>query len=62
MCGDGSKGQLGIGDCEQAFSLQPVASQTVKKVACGEFHTMILSQSQDSSAVTVKVCGANDKY
>lgn len=43
VCGDGSKGQLGIGDCECVFSLAPVRDQRVKKVSCGESHTLIYS-------------------
>ena len=61
MCGDGSKGQLGIGECEQVFSIVPIKDHNVKKVACGENHSLILS-ALSGSGYTVKTCGANDKY
>jgi alpha-tubulin suppressor-like RCC1 family protein len=67
VCGEGTKGQLGIGDCEQVFSLVPVRDQKVKKVACGESHTLILSMRTSSSGsqehgFSVKSTGSNDKY
>lgn len=47
---------MGIGECESVFSIVKV-KEGVKKVACGENHTMILMN--DNSIWT---CGSNDKY
>ena len=41
VCGQGSKGQLGIGECDNVFSVVRVRDN-VRKVACGESHTLIL--------------------
>jgi len=62
MCGDGSKGQLGIGECESVFSLTLIRDQKVKLVACGESHTVIMSQRSSDSQYSVKTSGSNDKY
>ena len=45
MTGDGSKGQLGIGECECVFSLTPVKDIKCKKLSCGEAHTLIVTQN-----------------
>lgn len=58
MCGSGSKGQLGIGEeCEGGMFNVTKVRDKVKRVACGEQHTLIISQDNDK----VLVCGANDK-
>jgi alpha-tubulin suppressor-like RCC1 family protein len=44
------------------FSLTQVRDQKVKLVACGETHTVILSQRASDSHYSVKTSGSNDKY
>ncbi len=61
MAGDGSKGQLGIGECECVFSLVQVKEIKAKKVSCGESHTLIVCNGTQGKDI-VKVTGANDKY
>lgn len=61
MCGDGSKGQLGIGDCENVYAPSPVRGEKVKAFACGENHTLAVS-SRGSETAVLKSTGANDRY
>jgi alpha-tubulin suppressor-like RCC1 family protein len=42
MCGSGSRGQLGIGECDSVFSIVKVKAG-VKKVACGDTHSLLLT-------------------
>lgn len=55
-CGDGSKGQLGLGECDAIFNPVKVRDNVVK-VACGDTHSMILT-----SEGQLLVTGSNDKY
>lgn len=59
MSGSGAKGQLGNGEHGEKtlFNVIKVRDR-VKKVACGETHTLIIDADKDS----VLVCGANDKF
>lgn len=62
LTGDGTKGQLGIGDCECVFSPLSLKEHKVKKVACGESHTIIQSMAVNEQTFSIKSAGSNDKY
>lgn len=62
VCGNGSSGQLGLPESylkSSAHIFNPMqVRESVRKVACGESHTMIIETDTDS----VLVAGANDRF
>lgn len=55
-CGQGSSGQLGIGECDLVFNLTQVMDNVIK-VAAGEKHSMVLKSDH-----SVMSTGANDFF
>ena len=67
VCGNGSKGQLGLSESHLRSSTSPnnlivfnpmQVRDSVRRVACGEHHTMIIETDTES----VLVAGANDRF
>jgi alpha-tubulin suppressor-like RCC1 family protein len=64
MCGNGARGQLGLNESDlrstaSALVFNPMqVRDSVRKVACGEYHTLIIETDTDA----VLVAGANDRF
>lgn len=67
VCGNGSKGQLGLSESHLRSSTSPnnlivfnpmQVRDSVRKVACGESHTMIIETDTES----VLVAGSNERF